>query len=89
MSGFAHKYWACPFFEDDGLRRSDGRRTLRCEGGSRLVFYDKVCFDRYADFYCCRNWKACSMARSLLLYYDTAGDAPAPEREENAGSGAK
>lgn len=65
MAGYTHRYWVCPFFKwDEPLR-------FHCEGG-RQVFPDRQAARDYAGRYCAHmpGWKDCSVADSLLRYYD-------------------
>lgn len=63
--GYSNLSWQCPFFKWDEPCR------IHCEGG-RQVFPDRVTARRYAGRYCANmpGWKACSLADSLLDYYE-------------------
>ena len=61
-----HKAWTCPFF------KWDDQKSVGCEGG-KLIFHDKESAVEYMDKYCAGNgcsWERCSVAASLLKYYD-------------------
>lgn len=61
-----HKAWTCPFF------KWDDQKCVGCEGG-KLLFADKESAVEYMDAYCASQehaWKNCSIAASLLKYYD-------------------
>lgn len=66
MAGYTHKSWACPFFS------WDERLCVHCECGSRVRFYDQQEAGAYQDRYCAsvNGWKDCTVAASLLQYYD-------------------
>ena len=66
-----HKAWTCPFF------KWDDQKNVGCEGG-KLCFHDKASAVEYMDKYCagtCNSWKRCSVAASLLNYYDRKEDS--------------
>ncbi len=71
MAGYTHRTWTCPFF------KWDEKYKVHCEG-ARLVFPDKETEWEYTGSYCAgkNGWKNCSVAESLLKYYDR-GDARA------------
>lgn len=61
-----HKAWTCPFF------KWDDTKIVGCEGG-KLRFPDKESAVAYMDKHCAHaenGWKECSVAASLLAYYD-------------------
>ena len=61
-----HRAWTCPFF------KWDKQQLVGCEGG-KLCFPDKESAIAYMDTYCAHDengWKKCSVAASLLEYYD-------------------
>ena len=62
-----HKAWTCPFFTWDEML------TVGCEGG-KLRFPDKESAVAYMDAHCAGDWKRCSVASSLLKYYDRKDD---------------
>lgn len=65
-----HKAWACPFFKWDDVQ------SVGCEGG-KLRFPDKESAVAYMDTYCAGTgcaWEQCSVAASLLNYYDRKED---------------
>lgn len=65
MAGYSNRAWTCPFF------RWDERLCVRCDGGC-MNFPDRATLTEYADHYCAsvEGWKGCTMAASLLKYYD-------------------
>ncbi len=67
--GWSNRTWTCPFF------KWDERLCVHCEGG-RMVFPDWKAATEYADRYCAAQsgWKACSVAASLLRYYERKED---------------
>lgn len=73
-SGYSTRRWECPFF------RWDERRCIHCEGG-RMHMQDLESYRRYVRTYCDNSggWENCTMARSLMDYYDAMGGRP--ERE--------
>ena len=64
-----HKKWACPFF------KWDERLCVGCEGG-KLRFADTEHALAYMDAHCANmpGWEQCSVAVSLLQYYDRQGE---------------
>lgn len=68
MAGYSHKNWCCPFFT------WDERLAFHCEGG-KLEFPDWESRAAYADAYCAhvKDWKSCTVAASLLAFYDRTG----------------
>lgn len=65
-----HKAWTCPFF------KWDDQKSIGCEGG-KLQFHDKESAVEYMDRYCAGttcSWERCSVAASLLNYYDRKED---------------
>lgn len=66
-----HKAWTCPFFKWDDMK------SVGCEGG-KLCFHDKESAVEYMDKYCAgtgHSWERCSVAASLLKYYDRKDEA--------------
>lgn len=63
--GYSNKTWACPFF------KWDERLRVHCEGGT-ISFRDRQEAAEYIDRHCAcvDGWKKCSLARSLLGYYE-------------------
>lgn len=65
-----HKAWTCPFFKWDDVQ------NVGCEGG-KLRFKDRKSAVAYMDAYCAGTghaWEQCSVAASLLNYYDRKED---------------
>ena len=65
-----HKAWTCPFF------MWDDQKCVGCEGG-KLIFHDKESAAEYMNTYCAglgSSWERCSVAASLLKYYDRKED---------------
>lgn len=65
-----HKAWRCPFFKWDDVQ------SVGCEGG-KLRFADKESAVEYMDTFCAGPgcaWQQCSVAASLLKYYDRMND---------------
>lgn len=70
-----HKAWTCPFFKWDDVQ------SVGCEGG-KLRFPDKESAVEYMDAYCAgAAWEQCSVAASLLNYYDRKEDNDHEQRE--------
>lgn len=63
--GYSSKTFTCPFF------RWDERMCVHCEGG-QVSFPDKEAAQEYIDQYCASpdGWQTCSVASSLLRYYE-------------------
>ena len=63
--GYSNRIWTCPFFT------WDERQAVHCEGG-RVVFQDREAIQEYAERHCAslNGWKDCSIACSLLRYYE-------------------
>lgn len=57
------RVYICPFFskERDGC-------TLTCEGG-KIKLPDKKTFTAFVIQYCAGEWRRCTIARTLLLWY--------------------
>ena len=68
--GWSNRTWTCPFFG------WDDRTCVHCEGG-RMDFPDRKAAAEYADRYCAHKsgWRECSVAASLLGYYERSTDA--------------
>lgn len=67
MGDYWHKAWSCPFF---GWSKE---QEVRCEGGVQLPFPDQETAVEYMNHYCAGRggeWRKCSIASSLLRYYD-------------------
>ncbi len=66
--GYSNKTFACPFF------KWDERLCVHCEGGV-VRFRDRREAMEYIDRYCASvdGWEKCSLARSLLGYYEREG----------------
>ena len=67
MGDYWHKKWVCPFFVQSGMQR------VSCEGGCIQKFPDRETAIRFMDEYCaspCGGWKSCSVASTLLQYYE-------------------
>jgi len=67
VSVFNSKPWTCPFFvySDKG--------EVHCEGGI-MRYPEMSAHIEYANRYCAGEWKGCTVARNLLLYYDSQED---------------
>ena len=63
--GYSNKTFVCPFF------RWDERLRIHCEGG-RISFRDRQEAEEYIEHNCgeLNRWRECSIARSLLRYYE-------------------
>ncbi len=63
--GYSNKTFACPFF------RWDERLRVHCEGGC-VSFRDRQEATEYIDRHCAdlKDWNSCSLACSLLRYYE-------------------
>lgn len=63
--GYSSKTFVCPFF------KWDERLRVHCEGG-HLAFRDRPETEDYIDRHCAdlEGWKGCSLAGSLLRYYE-------------------
>ena len=65
--------WYCPFYKK--TLRSEDRRTICCEGGSRVVFEDYPLYDGFARRYCrSAGYCACSVARARNAYWGVDDD---------------
>ena len=55
----------CPFY------KGKAKKKIRCEGGE-LKFYDGEAYEDYRIRFCANNidWTKCSVAKSLLCYYE-------------------
>ena len=65
MGFYSHKQYICPFF------KGDDRLCVRCEGG-KVNFRDRRAAKEFTDNFCASmaGWKICSLASSLLAYYE-------------------
>lgn len=65
-TGYSSKTWTCPFL------KWDERLKVHCEGGCCVAFCDREAYTEYTDRYCAslQGWKDCSVAASLLRYYE-------------------
>lgn len=72
--GYTNKTFACPFF------LWDEKLKIHCEGGCRVVFRDRTGAMEYIDLHCgdVKGWEDCSVAKSLLRYYDRLDEAARP-----------
>lgn len=63
--GYSNRTWACPFYT------WDERKKIHCEGGC-LSFRDREGLAEYANRHCgsTEGWKGCTLAQSLMSYYD-------------------
>lgn len=62
--GYSNKTFICPFF------KWDERLGVHCEGG-KVVFPDRAAAEDYIDRHCgAGGWRNCSVASSLLRYYE-------------------
>lgn len=71
-----HKLWVCPFY-----RWSDKTR-VHCEGGTGVAFHDIRTIVEYMEGYCAsQNWKQCSIAKSMLTYYERRDEIEENDQE--------
>lgn len=65
MGTYSKLYWSCPFY------KWDERLKIHCEG-NRIAFHDQKGIQDYANQHCASpsGWKNCSIAKSLLEYYE-------------------
>lgn len=66
-SEYYHKDYKCPFYG------TSTKLQVRCEGGTQLCFPDKLSITYHINHICCDDWKSCTIARALNLYYDRKG----------------
>lgn len=65
--GYSSKTFECPFF------KWDERLRVHCEGGC-ASFRDRAAAQEYINRHCAsvNGWKSCSLACSLVRYYERA-----------------
>lgn len=63
------KTWECPFY------KWDARLAVYCEGG-KITFPDRKALEDYSEKHCTslNGWEMCSLAESLLQYYERKED---------------
>lgn len=63
---YSRRTWCCPYF------RSDRKREVRCEGGSRVVLEDGPEFKRFCDRFCgnAKGWEDCAIAQGLTRIWE-------------------
>lgn len=64
MAQFSNRVFLCPFFTS-----ANTADRVNCEGG-RVMMPGRDTTRDYSVRYCAGDWKQCSIARSLLKYYD-------------------
>lgn len=68
-TGYSSRRWACPFL------KWDERLKIHCEGGC-AAFPDRETYAEYTARFCaCTDgWKRCTLASSMLRYYERTDD---------------
>lgn len=64
MAQFSNRVFVCPFFTS-----ANTPDRVNCEGG-RVRMPESNTTREYSGKYCEGDWKRCSIAQSLLQYYD-------------------
>lgn len=64
-SGYSNRLWECPFFT------WDSKDKLRCEAGTIDFRKKPNALNGYISAYCAGDWKRCTLARALLLEYES------------------
>ena len=78
-----NRAFKCPYFKYEDKRKNGDRRTVHCEGGSKVVLNDVHLASEHYDFFCCSyNWRHCSIAQSRNAYY-AQQEAKEKEKQEN------
>lgn len=62
---YTSKTFLCPFYS------WDEKMKIHCEGG-KVLFKDRESAKEYIDRYCAGDWRKCTVAGSLLRYYERA-----------------
>ena len=60
---YTSKTFLCPFYS------WDEKMKIHCEGG-KVLFKDRESAKEYIDRYCAGDWRKCTVAGSLLRYYE-------------------
>lgn len=78
-TGYSSRAWACPFL------KWDEKLKVHCEGGC-VAFPDRDAYTEYTGRYCANvpGWQDCSLAASLMRYYERTDDDGTQRRQNQA-----
>ena len=78
-TGYSSRAWACPFL------KWDEKLKVHCEGGC-VAFPDRDAYAEYTGRYCANvpGWQGCSLAASLMQYYERTDDDGTQHRQNQA-----
>ena len=77
--GYTKKLFICPFYT------SNDKGVVRCQGGN-ICLHNNAELRKYYIKYCASdNWEKCSIAKSLVNFYENSKSVPEDLKRRNVG----